>query len=76
MDLGGGSWVGYWPQALAPEAAVVLAAVRDGATAVDEIVRASGLGPGAVAARLAELEVAGLVAGGDGRFRAVPGARA
>jgi DprA winged helix domain len=39
---------------------------------VDELVRASGLAAGAVAATLAELEIAQLDAEGDGIYRALP----
>jgi len=39
--------------------------------AVDELVRASGLTAAEVAAALAELELAGVVAEGDGRYRAL-----
>jgi predicted Rossmann fold nucleotide-binding protein DprA/Smf involved in DNA uptake len=38
---------------------------------VDELVQATGRAPGEVAAALAELEVGGLVAEGDGTYRAL-----
>ena len=41
----------------------------------DELVRATGLLPGEVAAALAELEIAGLAAEGDGRYRALTSGR-
>jgi predicted Rossmann fold nucleotide-binding protein DprA/Smf involved in DNA uptake len=37
----------------------------------DELTRAAGLTPGELAAALAELEIAGLVAEGDGIYRAL-----
>lgn len=52
-------------------AAVVLAALRDGPAGADELVRATGLGAGALAAALAELELAGLAAAEAGEYRAV-----
>jgi DNA processing protein len=51
------------------EAAVVLAALERGAATQDEIGRASGLDPAAVAATLTELELAGLVSGAAGVYR-------
>jgi DNA processing protein len=44
-----------------PEAALVLAALDGGAVTVDQIARASGLSPGAVAGVLVELELNGVV---------------
>ena len=44
--------------------------VRDGATGADELVRATGLGAGAVATALTELELAGLVVQQEGVYRA------
>lgn len=41
----------------------------------DELVRATGLLPGEVAAALAELEIAGLAAEGDGLYRALTSCR-
>ncbi|HEX2292549.1 MAG TPA: hypothetical protein VHH55_04505, partial [Gaiellaceae bacterium] len=49
----------------------VLALVRDGATAADELVGKAGLDAGAVGVALTELELAGLVAAADGVYRAV-----
>ncbi len=49
----------------------VRAAVAAAPAAVDEIVRTTGLDAGAVAAALAELELLGLVTGGDGVYREV-----
>jgi DNA processing protein len=56
---------------LAPEgqAAVALAAVDAGAATADEVARATGLGPGAVAAALTELELAGLLENRAGVYR-------
>jgi DNA processing protein len=54
-------------------AAARLLAVLDGAMAVDELVRATGLDASAVAAALTELELAGLVVGGDGLYRRAAG---
>jgi DNA processing protein len=51
--------------------AIVLAIVADAPAAIDELVRRTGLTAGAVAAALAELEVSGLVAAGDGLYRGV-----
>ena len=55
---------------LAPEAAAVLAAVRDAAGGADELARATGLTAGGLAIVLTELELAGLVAEADGIYRA------
>jgi DNA processing protein len=54
-----------------PNARPVLDRLADGAAGADELVRATGLAPGPVAAALAELELAGLVAETDGRYRGV-----
>ena len=51
--------------------AIVLAIVGDAPATIDELVRRTGLTAGAVAAALAELEVSGLVAAGDGLYRGV-----
>jgi DNA processing protein len=51
------------------DGALVLARLRDGAASADELARATGLDAGGVAAALTELELAGLVAGSEGRFR-------
>jgi predicted Rossmann fold nucleotide-binding protein DprA/Smf involved in DNA uptake len=47
----------------------VLARLRDAAATADELARATGLDAGAVAAALTELELSGLCAGSDGRYR-------
>jgi DNA processing protein len=57
------------PAGLSPEAAAVLAVLADGAAALDELARATGLGSPEVAVALTELELAGLVSGGDGLYR-------
>ena len=54
---------------LSPEAGAVLAVLADGAAALDEISQATGLGAPEVAVALTELELAGLVEGGDGLYR-------
>ena len=60
---------------LEPESAAIASADADGilshlpATA-DELARLTGLDPGALAARLAELELAGVVIEGEGTYRA------
>jgi DNA processing protein len=51
------------------DATAVLARLRDAAATADELVRATGLDAGAVAAALTELELGGLCAGSDGRYR-------
>ena len=53
------------------DAAVVLAALADAAATVDELVRTSGLEAQRVAVALTELELADVVAGADGVYRAV-----
>jgi DNA processing protein len=58
--------------ALGGAAARVLGAL-DGAIAVDELVRATGLDAAAVAAALTELELAGLALAGDGLYRRAAG---
>jgi DNA processing protein len=58
------------PPSLSPEATAVLVVLRDGAAALDEISRATGLGSPEVAVALTELELAGLADGGDGLYRA------
>jgi len=69
--------VGVEPSAPAPApptsatGAIVLGIVADAPAAIDELVRRTGLTAAAVAAALAELEVAGLVAAGDGLYRGV-----
>ncbi|HEY2327400.1 MAG TPA: DNA-processing protein DprA [Gaiellaceae bacterium] len=56
---------------LEPPLAAVHAAVVDAAATVDELVRRTGLDAAWVAASLAELELLGLVAQAEGRFRGV-----
>jgi DNA processing protein len=55
---------------LGAEAAAVLACLRDGALAADELARATRLDAAAVAAALTELELAGLASEAGGIFRA------
>jgi predicted Rossmann fold nucleotide-binding protein DprA/Smf involved in DNA uptake len=50
----------------------VLVVLADGAAALDEISRATGLGSPEVAVALTELELAGRVVGGDGLYRTTP----
>jgi predicted Rossmann fold nucleotide-binding protein DprA/Smf involved in DNA uptake len=52
------------------DASAVLARVRDSPGTADAHVRATGLDAGAVATALTELELAGLVAEGEGAYRA------
>jgi DNA processing protein len=54
-----------------PSATAVLERLADGAASADELARTTGLGPGPLAAALAELELAGLASEADGRYRAV-----
>ncbi len=56
---------------LSPAAARVLDALRDGAAAIDELVGRLELDAGVLAGALSELELAGLVVGGDGLYREV-----
>ena len=68
--------LGIEPEPAAPvevsdAAAALLAALEPGPASADELVRATGLPPGAAAAALAELELAGLAAEGDGVYRGV-----
>jgi DNA processing protein len=57
------------PASLSPEANAVLAFLADGAATLDEISRGTDLGSPEVAVALTELELAGLVVGGDGLYR-------
>jgi DNA processing protein len=57
--------------AVGETAAAVLDRLADGAASADELARKTGLGPGPLAAALAELELAGLAAEADGRYMAV-----
>jgi DNA processing protein len=59
--------------ALTAEAERVLSVVRDAPLGLDEIIRASGIDAGAVAAAVSELELAGLVTDAAGVFRAAGG---
>ena len=61
------------PQAptLSVAAAKVLERLAEGAASADELARATELEPGRLAAGLAELELAGLVAEAEGRYRVV-----
>jgi len=66
---------GIEPQAagattLGAEAGITLARLREVPAGVDELVRATGLPAGKIAAALAELELAGLVSEGEGVYRA------
>lgn len=54
---------------LTPDAATLFERLADAAADSDELVRATGLGAGAAAAALSELELAGLVASADGVYR-------
>jgi DNA processing protein len=56
---------------VSPTADALLDRLREGALTGDELVRASGIDPGAVSAALMELELARLVALDDGVYRAV-----
>jgi DNA processing protein len=55
---------------LSPEAERVWGALEVGAMTLDEIARTTGVGAAEVAVALTELELAGLVAGADGIYRA------
>jgi DNA processing protein len=58
------------PQGLSPEGKAVLEFLARGAApSLDEISRGTGVGSAEVAVALTELELAGLVAQGDGRYR-------
>jgi DNA processing protein len=59
------------PVELGADAAVVLDRLAHGVAGADELTRATGLEPSALAAALAELELAGLVAEADGLYRGV-----
>ena len=54
---------------LSAPAAAVLERLREAPAAVDELVRTTGLGAGAIAVALSELELAGVVREGEGVFR-------
>jgi DNA processing protein len=55
---------------LTPTADAVLTRLRDGPTSADELVRATGLEPGALASALTELELAGRAVAAGGVYRA------
>lgn len=57
------------PPAVSDDAQRVLALLADAARGADEVARLSGLGPADVARALVELELAGLVSEGEGRYR-------
>ena len=57
------------PPGLSPEAESVLALLTAGAASLDEISRGTGVGSAEVAVALTELELAGLVSQGEGRYR-------
>jgi DNA processing protein len=57
------------PASLSPEAREVWSALRARAMTLDELSQATGVGAAEVAVALTELELAGLVAGGDGVYR-------
>ena len=59
------------PVELGEAARTLLQALDDGPATADELVRSTGLAAGAAAAALAELELAGLAAEGDGIYRGV-----
>jgi DNA processing protein len=56
---------------LDPNARTVFSALRDAAATVDELVRATGLPAAEIAPALSHLELAGLVAQGEGLYRVV-----
>ena len=56
--------------ALSSHGEEILRQVRAGAVSADELVRMTGLEAGLIASALTELELAGLVAGGEGVYRA------
>jgi DNA processing protein len=57
--------------ALEPRLEQVRAVIADAPTGADEVVRRTGLEPGAVAASLAELELLGVIGQADGLYREV-----
>ena len=59
------------PPEIGEEAGAVFEAVRTGAASADDLARRSGLDVAAVASRLVELELAGLVVEGEGVYRAL-----
>jgi DNA processing protein len=61
--------------ATSPEGRAVLDFLAAGAASLDEVSRATGVGSAEVAVALTELELAGLVSQGDGRYRRATGGR-
>jgi DNA processing protein len=61
------------PEGLSEAGATVLEALGDGPASIDELVAPTGIGAGAVAAALSELELAGMAAEGVGRYRRAAG---
>jgi DNA processing protein len=59
------------PPALGELATRVLERLEESSATADELARATGLGAGPLSAALAELELAGVVAEADGRYRGV-----
>jgi DNA processing protein len=57
--------------AVGPTAAQVFERLSESVVTADELALSTGIGPGPLAAALAELELAGLIAEADGRYRAV-----
>jgi len=57
------------PTSVSPEAGAVLGFLAAGAASLDEISRSTGVGSAEVAVALTELELAGLVSQGEGRYR-------
>jgi DNA processing protein len=57
------------PASVSPEADAVWGVLQDGVLTLDEISRTTGVGAAEVAVALTELELAGLVAQADGRYR-------
>ena len=60
---------------LSPEAEAVSSVLEAGALTLDEISQMTGVGAAEVAVALTELELAGLVAQADGRYRRTTAAR-
>ena len=70
LEVFGLSAPGPEPVDLTPAADTVLARLRDGPTTADELVRSTGLEPGALASALTELELAGRAVAAGGVYRA------
>jgi DNA processing protein len=60
------------PPEVGPTARRVLECVADASAGIDELIGATGLGAAELAGALTELELAGLVVGSDGIYRAAP----